>query len=67
MRNTLAVRAAIIGAAMAAIPTFSHAQTSGSWVVNTDGNWSDVTKWSPAVPGSGGVATFNQRRRANSS
>src|SRR5436190_6371543 len=36
------------------------AQTSGSWIVDADGSWSNAANWSsnPSSPGAGGVATF---------
>lgn len=36
------------------------AQTSGSWIVDTDGAWSPAANWSsnPAYPDAGGTATF---------
>ncbi|MBC8107742.1 MAG: autotransporter-associated beta strand repeat-containing protein [Anaerolineae bacterium] len=45
-------------ASVVALSSLAQGQTSGSWVVEADGNWSDATKWSPAVPDNGGVATF---------
>lgn len=66
MQRNSASRLAIIGAAvMASAPFWSFAQTSGSWIVNADGNWSAGANWNPAVPDGGGVATFNQLLNQN--
>ncbi len=57
VRNTR--RIFIAAASIASLSTLTaHAQTSGSWIVESDGSWSDATKWSPDVPNGGGIATF---------
>src|SRR4051794_18727374 len=56
--NRKLVMAAASAASLFAISTLSSAQTSGSWTFDGNASWSDATKWSPAVPGNGGVATF---------
>ncbi|CAN5476987.1 hypothetical protein BH09PLA1_BH09PLA1_11010 [soil metagenome] len=48
----------IAAASVAAMSSLAHAQTSGSWIVEADGSWSEAAKWSPAIPDGGGVATF---------
>ncbi len=58
MQNTL--RFSTIAAILAA-PLSLSAQTSGTWNSNSNGNWSDPTKWadSAVASGAGAVATFN--------
>src|SRR3954451_21228932 len=54
-------RNALIAAAASAIlvsGSIGRAQTSGSWVVDADGSWSQAGNWSPAIPDGGGTATF---------
>ncbi|CAN5562542.1 hypothetical protein BH09PLA1_BH09PLA1_00960 [soil metagenome] len=49
-----------IAASTVTFNNIAGAQTSGSWIVDTDGAWSEVAKWSsaPAFPDAGGTATF---------
>ncbi|MGH7178761.1 MAG: autotransporter-associated beta strand repeat-containing protein, partial [Tepidisphaeraceae bacterium] len=53
------MRAAVCTGALA-LPAIAWAQTSGSWVVDSDGSWSVGANWSsnPSFPASGGTATF---------
>ncbi len=57
--------AILAGAAISTMSAAAFAQTSGSWIVNADGNWSDPLNWAPAIPDGGGVATFNQLLNQN--
>jgi fibronectin-binding autotransporter adhesin len=51
--------AAILAATVfASLPLVTLGQTSGSWVFNGSGDWSNPANWSPAVPDGGGIATF---------
>src|SRR3954469_16664791 len=60
MRSKSARAAFLAAVAVASSPLLSFGQTSGSWVVNADGNWGTASNWNTAMPDSGGVATFNQ-------
>jgi autotransporter-associated beta strand protein len=39
-------------------PCTAHAQTSGTWNLNANGNYSPTVNWLGGVPNAGGVATF---------
>lgn len=52
-------RAALAAAALASIPTFSHAQTNGTWTADASLSWNNASAWLGSIPGSGGTATFN--------